>query len=162
MKLTIKKNPTGAKVYDENGELVASIKNKPVASKRLIENFRDKEQFSTLVKNGEDCIVLDEDGLTVVSGKIHFAPGRTIASCGPVSTLIEFGEDAYIVKRTKGDNLIVEKQERDEDYKEYVIVSDAAGITTSVESNERMSVTTMLVIYIFAKYMYDARLTTLV
>lgn len=162
VKLKIVKTATGAKVYDENDELVANIKNKLLDNGKIITNYKDKETFSTLVVNAEECFVYDEDGTAIVNAKINYTEGQTIYNHKPVNTVIEFGEDSYIVERTKSDNLIVERQEVDEDYKEYVDVIGVSKIKSYVESDVKMSITTLIVIYIFAKYMYDSKLTTLV
>ena len=76
---------------------------------------------------------------------------------------IEFGEDSYVAERTKGDNLVIKKQGVDEEF-----VSDIANVydiskrTSTICSDTDMSITTLIVIFIFARYLYDSKFTMMV
>lgn len=166
MKLKIVKSLRQCKVYDESENLVAVVHSKLLNMDKNIENIKDNEQFSTSVVNSEHCYVFDSDGNEVAYGIIKEEKADSFKQAffgASEKVAIEFGEDSYVAERIKGDNLVIKKQGVDEAF-----VSDIAHVygiskhTSVISSETDMSITTLIVIFIFARYLYDAKLTMMV
>ena len=166
MKLKIIKSPRQCKVYDENESLVAVVHNKLLNMDKNIENIKDNEKFSTSIVNSENCYVFDSDGNEVAYGIIRDEKSNNFKQAffgASEKVTIEFGEDSYVAQRTKGDNLVIKKQGVDEDF-----VSDIANVydiskrTSIISSDTDMSITTLIVIFIFTRYLYDSKFTMMV
>ena len=166
MKLKIIKSLGQCRVYNENGNLVAVVHNKLLNMTKNIENIKDNETFSTSVENSENCYVFDNDGNKIAYGVIKAEETDKVKQSlfGVIEKLmIEFGENSYVVQRTKSDNLLIKKQGVDEEF-----VSNIANVyniskrTSIISSEIDMSVTKLIVFFIFARYLYDSKFTIMV
>ncbi len=166
MELKIIKSPRHCKVYDENENLVAVVHNKLLNMDKNIENIKDNEKFSTSVVNSENCYVFDDDGNEVAYGIIKEERNDSFKQSFfgvNEKVTIEFGEDSYVAERTKGDNLLIKKQGVDEEFvSDIANVCDISKRTSTISSETDMSLTTLIVIFIFARYLYDSKFTMMV
>lgn len=166
MKLKIVKSPRQCKVYDENESLVAVVHNKLLNMDKNIENIKDNEFFSTSIVNSEKCYVFDSDGSEVAYGVIkdEKSDGFKQSFFGTDEKVtIEFGEDSYVAQRTTGDNLVIKKQGVDEEFvNDIANVYDVSKRISTISSQTDMSITTLIVIFIFARYLYDSKFTMMV
>ena len=166
MKLKIIKSPRQYKVYDEDDNLVALVHNKLFNMDKSIDNIKDNEKFSTSVIKSDNCWVFDCDGNEVAYGiiKDEITRNSKQAFFGATERVtIEFGEDSYVAECTNGYNLVIKKQGVDEEFvSDIVYVYHISKRVSFVSSETDMSITTLIVIFIFARYLYDSKFTVMV
>lgn len=164
LKLEIKRSGKHHKVY-YNGKAVAVIKGKFLSMDKEIQSLTDNECFYTTVSNAEVCCVYDEEKNEIVRGIIKEKEETDFKKTffeNPDTIIIELGEDSYIVEKERGDCLLVKKQEVDNAFvSDVALVDGVSRARSSISSETELSVSTLVVIYVFAKYLYDSKMSNM-